>query len=335
MTVEEIENACKAGRSPVPSRHEVEAPELSLRATFYPMGFPTEVRTNSAEILKQCEQRWGVFTKAFDTEPIQVDFHVVESASMECPPVPTFRVMKPVIVAVANADNYMVYDVERNRTQVMISRAAEKHKQYLQYFFLDAMASVQIGARYAKVIHAGCVALEGRGILLCGDSGAGKSTLSYACARKGWTYVSDDATLLLNDGTKRMVTGNCHQVRFRPTAAVLFHEIKGLNITPRAVGKPSVEMRTAKIPKMICAQTTRVDFIVFLNRRVGGLPQLLPYQKDVARCYMREELHLSEQILANHDRAIEELLTVEVFELRYSDLDWAIQRLQRLVREGR
>jgi hypothetical protein len=334
VTVEEIENTCNAGRSPMPSRHEVESPELSLRATFYPMGFPTEVRTNSAEILTQCEQRWGVFAKAFDTEPIQVDVRVVESASMECPPAPTFRVMKPMMVAVADADNYMVFDVERNRTQVTISRAAEEHKQYLQYFFLDGMASVQIGARYAKVIHAGCVALEGRGILLCGDSGAGKSTLSYACARKGWTYVSDDATLLLNDETKRMVTGNCHQVRFRPTAAELFHEIEGLKMTPRAAGKPSVEMRTAKIPQMICAQTARVDFIVFLNRRTRGLPQLLPYRKDVARGYMREGLHLSEQILANHEKAIERLLTAEVFELRYSDLDWAIQRLETLVREG-
>lgn len=334
MTVEEIENAYKAGRSPIPSRHEVEAPELSLRAIFYPMGFPTEVRTNSAEILTQCKQRWGIFEKTFDIEPIQVNVHVVKSASKECPPPPTFRVMKPVMVAVADANNFIVFDVERNRTQVVISRATVKHTQYLQYFFLDAMASVQIGARHAKLIHAGCVALDGRGIVLCGDSGAGKSTLSYACARQGWTYVSDDAILLLNSETKRMVTGNCHQVRLRPTAAELFHEIDKLKMTPRAAGKPSVEIRTATIPKITCAPTARVDFIVFLNRRVGGSPQLLPYPKDIARYYMQEELHLTEQILANHEKAIECLLTAEVFELRYSDMDWAIQRLETLIREG-
>jgi hypothetical protein len=34
-------------------------------------------------------------------------------------------------------------------------------------------------------------------------------------------------------------------------------------------------------------------------------------------------------------RAIERLLTAEVFELRYTDLDWAVDRLRTLVREGR
>jgi hypothetical protein len=28
------------------------------------------------------------------------------------------------------------------------------------------------------------------------------------------------------------------------------------------------------------------------------------------------------------------LLTVDVFELRYTDLDWAVDRLQKLVRKG-
>jgi hypothetical protein len=40
-------------------------------------------------------------------------------------------------------------------------------------------------------------------------------------------------------------------------------------------------------------------------------------------------------LLAVQYRAIERLLTAEVFELRYSDLDWAVDRLRTLVREGR
>ena len=107
------------------------------------------------------------------------------------------------------------------------------------------------------------------GVLLCGDSGAGKSTLSYACARSGWTYVTDDCSFLLNSGTKRLVTGNCHQVRFRPSAAEFFPEVRGLEITPRAVGKPSIELPTAPMKHITLAQSAKVDFIVFLNRHTG------------------------------------------------------------------
>jgi hypothetical protein len=81
-------------------------------------------------------------------------------------------------------------------------------------------------------------------------------------------------------------------------------------------------------------QTTRVDFIVFLNRRTASPQQLVPYRRDVARHFMRQVLYGPPELLAVQYRAIERLLTADVFELRYTDLNWAIDRLQALVREG-
>jgi hypothetical protein len=336
MAIAEIEAACNPSQMVHFPRHEIEAPELKLQRVFYPLGFPTEVWSNSAEILTQCEERWGAFEKRFDSKMIRVDVHVVESDSMECPPMPVYRMMRPLVVSVADANNYIVYDLAQSRTHISISRAAEKHKLYLQYFFLDGMATFHIGARHSKGVHAACVALDGRGVLLCGDSGAGKSTLSYACARAGWTYVTDDLSHLVEGGVTRMVVGNCHQVRFRPTAAKLFPELEGLELTPRAAGQPSIEIPTSSMLHLNCAQEARVDFMVFLNRREEGLPALVPYRRGVARNFMRQrELYISEESLAMHNAAIEELLTVKVMELRYTDLDWAVERLEALVREGR
>jgi hypothetical protein len=132
----------------------------------------------------------------------------------------------------------------------------------------------------------------------------------------------------------RLVNGNCHHVRFRPSAAKLFPEVEGLEVTPRAAGKPSIEMPTAAMPGMICAPTAQVDFLVFLNRRVPGPPELVSYRKDVARYFMRQVLFGSAESLAAQYAALERLLTAEVFELRYSDLDWAVSRLETLAREG-
>ena len=176
---------------------------------------------------------------------------------------------------------------------------------------------------------------NGRGVLLCGDSGAGKSTLSYACARAGWTYVTDDASYMLNNGEDRLVTGNCHQVRFRPSALKLFPELDGLEITPRAAGKPSIELPTAPMPGITRATTAQVDYLVFLNRRASGTDQLVSYRRDAARQYLRQVLYGPDESVAMQYAALERLLTAEIFELRYSNLDWAVSRLESLTREGR
>jgi hypothetical protein len=335
VTVEEIEAACNASQPLDFPRHDVDAPELNHGQMFYPYGFPTEVKTNAPEILTHYAEMWGAFEKRFDTDAIRVDVHVVEGESTGCPPTPKYRLMRPLMLAVADADNYSVADIAESRTRFIVSRATLQHKAYLRYFFLDGGAVIHLATRLATPIHAGCVALRGRGILLLGDSGAGKSSLSYACARTGWTYIADDLSFLLNGGSQRMVIGNCYQVRFRPTAAELFPEVKGLEITPRAAGKPSIEMPTAFFPQMICAQTTHVDFLVFLNRRAGEKPELVPYRKEVARYFMRQVLFGSSESLAAQYAALERLLTAEIFELRYSDLGWAVDRLEKLAREGR
>jgi hypothetical protein len=129
--------------------------------------------------------------------------------------------------------------------------------------------------------------------------------------------------------------GTSHQVRFRPTAVELFPELQGQEITPRLVGKPSIELPTSLFPNMVCAESAQVDYMVFLNRSSGGPPELRPYRKDVARHNMRQTLYGTPKTLAVGYETIERLLTIPVLEMCYTDLDWAIDRLQTLVREGR
>lgn len=336
MTIAELEAACDASKMLDFSRHELEAPRLHLQRIFYPLGFPTELLTNSPEIMEMAEAAWGIFDRQFATETIRVEVHVTKSdGGTECPPAPSYCFLPPLFLAVADSDNYSIADLARNRTQICLSRGSLQHRSYLRYFFLEHSGGCQIATRFATPIHAGCVALNESGILLCGDSGAGKSTLSYACARDGWTYVSDDGSLLLHsDALERKVTGNCHQIRFRPSAVELFPEIEGLEITPRAAGKPSVELPTADLANLSIAPHTRVDFIVFLNRGGDGPPELRPYRTDVARQYMRQLLYGCRESLATQYEAIEHLLTAEICELRYSCLDWAVDRLHRLVEDG-
>jgi len=44
------------------------------------------------------------------------------------------------------------------------------------------------------VLHASCVALDGRGVLVCGASGSGKSALALELMARGAVLVADDRT---------------------------------------------------------------------------------------------------------------------------------------------
>lgn len=333
LSIEQVEAAKETSSAAGRPKLMMEPPELPLHAMYFPFGFPAEVRTNSATVLEFFGGLWGRFAKQRDTEPIRCEVQLVENQGTACPRAPVYRLMLPLMISIADADNHCIVDLERAEAKIAISRAALRHPAYAQYFFLGVPACC-IATRYATPVHAACVALNGHGVLLCGDSGAGKSTLAYACARSGWTYVSDDGAYILDGGVDRQVTGNCHQVRFRPSATKIFPEFEGYEVTPRAAGKPSIELPTAPMAHIKCAQTTRANFICFLNRNGADAPQIVPFSKDQARRAMRQVLYGTRESLKNQYEAIEQILTAEVLELKYSNLERAVDRLQSLAVTG-
>lgn len=321
--------------APAEQHYPDDAPPLTLEGMFYPLGFPLRVRTNSADVLRHCARKWGIFAPRTSAEPMETDIHVVESGSAECPPVMKCHFMGNMLVAVADTHNFCVAEFPWGKTRMVISTAAVRHPHYLSQTFLEAAPATQLCTRFTTPIHAACVVLDGRGVLLCGNSGAGKTSLSYACARAGWQFVADDTSHLLQEETTRRVIGNCHQVRFRPSAAELFPEIAGAEITPRMYGKPSVELPTTTMDHIRTVGSADVDFVVFLNRQHPGPADLVPYSKDAARHYMRQVLFGTPDTKIVRHAAIDRLLTAQVLELRYRSLDQAMRRLERLVREER
>lgn len=51
----------------------------------------------------------------------------------------------------------------------------------------------------SKTMHANCVAVDGKGLLILGASGSGKSTLTLQLLGLGADLVSDDQTVLISD----------------------------------------------------------------------------------------------------------------------------------------
>lgn len=304
--------------------------ELPFCAIFYPIGFAVEIRTNDKAVLAAANESWGGLSERYPTAPVRLMVTVTNDDASKCPPAPTPRAHGHLISMVADAQNQITCDMAAGFGFACINRAAVRYSNYLRYHFIEAAVYSMIGALRITPLHAACVSRNGHGLLFCGSSGAGKSTLAYACARAGWTYVSDDAVYLLRDAAQPRVSGNSRQVRFRPSARQLFPELSGRSLTPRAEGKPSIEVPTSELPGLITSDETTIRSIVLLNRRPSAVAELLPLPRAAAFQYFDEALFPVAEIHERQRASLGAFAAVDVYELRYNDLDPAIECLERL-----
>ncbi|MFD1611638.1 HPr kinase/phosphorylase [Sphingomonas tabacisoli] len=79
-------------------------------------------------------------------------------------------------------------------------------------------------------IHASCVAIEGRAVLIVGDSGAGKSDLALRLIDRGAALVSDDQ-VLLNVEDERLIAS-------APDTIAGKIEVRGIGIMPILAQSP-------------------------------------------------------------------------------------------------
>lgn len=310
--------------------------DLPLRTIYFPLGFPLEVASNSADVMTAAEESWGRFQLKFAATPLRLRIGVTEDDDCPgLPAAPACRMQWNLLSNIADGRNFVVCDLKEGHSFGWVTQATAATPLYLRYFMLEAAAMSMLSCLRAAPMHAACVSLGGKGVLLCGDSGAGKSTLAFACARAGWTFTSDDASYVPLGRNDRMIVGNSHLVRFRSSGALLFPELEGRTVTPRAAGKPSIEIQTSELPELITADSAYVHYIVFLNRQQGCTPRLealacpSPLQW-FSRCLLPQIEAREEQ-----EAAIRRLLEADTFELQYEDLDSAVERLQQLVQTGR
>lgn len=308
--------------------------KLPLRRKFYPLGFTVEIITNDATVLEAAAESFGHRSGDRGEVALQVRIGISESVDQQCPPEPTRREYNHLYSLVADSDNQALLDLKTCANFTWLTRPALQNRLYFRYNFLEKVVYLLLGASVVTDVHAACVARNGKGILLCGDSGAGKSTLAYACARAGWTYTSDDTCYLINDSPIPRVIGHSHRARFRPTAKLLFPELRDRELTPRMEGKPSIEVPISDLPVASTAAESTVDLVVYLRRGPAAQGTLTALPRGAATERMRSELFSAGDIRAMHERLLGSLFDVPAYELEYYDLDQGIQALDGLVRSA-
>ena len=307
--------------------------ELPHRAEFSPLGFGLRLRTNSEKVLDVARECWDAFPRRFDEPPVDVSVVVGEGEAIgEKPPV--FRGLGHQFLINAGSDNFAACDFDQGAAVCWTTEATVERRASFRYHLLETMVFLLLTQRYLTPLHASCVELNGHGVLFCGAAEAGKSTLAFGCARRGWTFVSDDATWLVRRADDRTVLGRPHQMRFRTTAAELFAELEGRLARRRPNGKVSVEVPTAEFPELRTALSCRADYVVFLDRRETGPVSTRPVGQSEAMDRLIADIpFLGSRTHAEYQASLGRLSGARTLALTYSDLEDAIARLTALVRD--
>ena len=305
---------------------------LLHRHVLYPYGFAAHIKSNDPDVIRSAELSWGAYQERFREVPVELRVIVSECVSRRQPQTPLFRAQSNLLTLISDADNYGCCDLSKGFGFACVTRAAVTHGDFLRYNFLEAMIYTLLDTQHLATIHGACISRNGCGVLLVGESGAGKSSLTYACTRRGWTYISDDASSLIMRRKGRTVVGNPRTFRFRPSVSALFPELQG-HVKQRN-GKPTLEIRSDQFAHVKVAQECEVRYVVFLNRKPTQQESegLLPVSRaeSFRRLFQNPwpvELGIHEDRMA----AIERLIEAPGYDLSYQQFDPAIDLLEALV----
>lgn len=304
---------------------------LSIRAKFFPLGFPLELVTNSTEVMEAARRSWRFFSQSFDVPPIHIEIGVESKGKGPMPDPPVFRSRGHLMSIVSDAWNFSHCDFLTGFAYAWVTRRVAAESGFFRYNFLEPAALTLLGQRYLAPIHAALVVRNGCGVMLCGESFAGKSTLAYGCARQGWKFIADDAVYLVRNNPGCFGIGNPYSIRFREGARTLFKELNGWRVVTRPNGKVGFEICTRELA-LETMLGSRIDHVVFLDRHDAGPACLTSFHKpDAIRFWKKFANHGDENTRAEQTKSYERLLEARVWELKYSNLNAAVLTLSRLV----
>ena len=271
---------------------------------IFPLGHPVELVSANRAVSETAASLWPWRSARFDVEPLRV---AVETRTTSHAPHPvTFAPHAAGFVVDAGPAALGEFVIASRSATLSASPAALAP-------MLELLLLTALDWTFFIGVHAACVMRDGRSVLLLGDSHAGKSTLAYACARAGWTFVSDNALHWAAAPWDELVSGSA-RLRLRDGARAMFSVAEN-DVNPSQHG-------------MLSATTAPSGPCVFLHRRPG--PALcVPRSVQDAMAYLAQYDTRPDRTYAE-DR-YRELLRHGVHMLEYENAEDAVRCLEMLL----
>ena len=304
---------------------------LPLATTLHPMGYPVRIETNSRHVIAAAEEVWNDFTCARQTPPLKVRIAVNNSRSRIRRQPPMLRGQDHLVAFTISPEDYAIADLSRGFIFGWVTEVTVSRHSWFRYHLLEPLVYLVLQSLYFTPVHAAAIALRGSALLLCGDSGAGKTCLAYACAKRGWTYVADDAVGIDRKREEPVAIGRPHHLRFRSSASELFPELAAYPSVVRPNGKPDLEVGSGALGLSIASEA-RIAALAFLQRSSSGATRVEPLPTETAFDHLQEVICVGEEsVRREHRDRLRTLAQLPTFLLQYSTFEHAEGHLRSIV----
>jgi hypothetical protein len=182
--------------------------------------------------------------------------------------------------AVAGSSSFVALAPDQGGALVTVSRDMLRYPYHARYELIEfAVLTLATRAQQLIPLHAACVSLNNRGLLLMGGSGAGKSTLSLHCLLRQLDFVSEDAVFATPKGL--LATGVANFLHVRPDILSWLSksDARRVRASPsiqRRSGVRKFEVDLRRGGYRLAARPPRLSAAVFLSPRAGGRTLLRP-----------------------------------------------------------
>jgi hypothetical protein len=189
-------------------------------------------------------------TRKLSDEPIPYDFHKVLAQ----------RVREGFDCIFPNAVRYRIADGEKVIVSSCGDIRADVERIPLYGFVLAALFMQQ----KKLIMHASCVNVGGKAIVIAGDKFQGKSTLVAALIRRGHSLLSDDVTVLFFDSREKRMKAlpGMPVLKLWPNAACAVGFDDSIRSAPLFFG---TEKRRYDLSEFFCKEPLEVSNIFFLD----------------------------------------------------------------------
>jgi hypothetical protein len=183
-----------------------------------------------------------------------------------------------------HGSNFVVLSPREHSALVGISPQMLRYPYHTRYELIEfAVFSLAQRAQGLVSLHAACVGLRGRGVLMMGPSGAGKSTVALQCLLQGLDFLSEDAVFVAPDSLLATGIANFLHVpanSLRWTERKAAAAIRRSPVIRRRSGVKKFELDLRGGGHRLAAAPLQIGAVVFLSPKSAGTgPLLRPLSK--------------------------------------------------------
>ncbi len=210
------------------------------------MGESLIFQTNEKRLLDAADEAFGRFPlPSSSKDPLVIQLFVTGKSRepILLPLKPDYTSQGHLFSINAGNQGYALADLRSGFAIGYLSTEMLQDLTYVRYNFIEPLGLSMLGlSRKYFVVHAACVVKHGISFLLHARAGTGKSTLAYACVRRGYQLLAEDAVQVKALPSGVQLWGAPWRFHLLPDARQLFPEIGGRQEMVQVNGEWKIEI---------------------------------------------------------------------------------------------